>query len=362
MLRIAGAVAATLALASSAAAQSQQRQCITPGENEAVVAYVMPELIGALETRCASALPANAFLKTRSGPLQRKLEPQADRAWPRARNAAQRFAGTSLPVEGRFENIAKSAIAPTAALAIARGFDAERCRIDVDVVEPDISTEVELCRIYLEPGVRRITEPKDPDNPKANEIDRRYVPLAGYVGSNLMPATIRDVIDLLALAKVTYSYLFHDLRILTSSDVLHSLVTLEMLVRSNQIDMRSLIQIFGVLMSLQWNMIQDIDANYPQFAARKEFGAYKKNIEIIRGMNHDGLNNLDYLVNCVGYQRKSCEALQDLSLGPGEGATLQYATDYSHQQFLVSRSDGRNREEVNSSDQVPESVGNLENL
>ncbi len=129
MLRIAGAVAATLALASSAAAQSQQRQCITPGENEAVVAYVMPELIGALETRCASALPANAFLKTRSGPLQRKLEPQADRAWPRARNAAQRFAGTSLPVEGRFENIAKSAIAPTAALAIARGFDAERCRI-----------------------------------------------------------------------------------------------------------------------------------------------------------------------------------------------------------------------------------------
>jgi hypothetical protein len=189
---------------------------------------------------------------------------------------------------------------------------AERCRIDVEVVEPDINKEVELCRIYLEPGVRRITEPKDPDNPKANEIDRRFVPMAGYVGTNLQPATIRDVIDLLSLGKITYSYLFHDLRILTSADVLHSLITLEMMVRSNQLGMRPLIQMFGVLMGLQWNMIQDVDANYPQFAARKEFGAYKKNIEIIRGMSNDGFNDLDYLVNCVGYQRKSCEALQDL--------------------------------------------------
>ncbi|MFT5431172.1 MAG: hypothetical protein ACI9OJ_001851, partial [Myxococcota bacterium] len=96
---------------------------------------------------------------------------------------------------------------------------AERCRIDVEVIEPDIHKEVELCRVYLEPGVRRITEPKDPENPKANEIDRRFVPAAGFVGSNLPPATLRDVKDLITIGKLTYSYLFHDLRILTASDV-----------------------------------------------------------------------------------------------------------------------------------------------
>lgn len=129
MIRTFAAAACLFAASTTAAAQTQQRPCISPAENEAVVAYVMPDLIAALETRCARALPGNAFLGSRSGALQQKLEPQADRAWPRARNAAQRFAGTSLPVEGRFENIAKAAIAPAAALAIARGFDSERCRI-----------------------------------------------------------------------------------------------------------------------------------------------------------------------------------------------------------------------------------------
>ena len=94
-----------------------------------LIACMPPELIGALETRCGPSLPANAFLGSRSAALQKKLEPQAERAWPRARNAAQRLAGTSLPVNGRFEGVAKAAIAPAAATMIARGFDAERCRI-----------------------------------------------------------------------------------------------------------------------------------------------------------------------------------------------------------------------------------------
>ena len=189
---------------------------------------------------------------------------------------------------------------------------AERCRIDVEVTEPDILKEVELARVYLEPGVRRVTEAKDPENPKANEIDRRFMPIAGFVGSNLAPKTIRDVKDMVGLGKTTYSYLFHDLRILTASDVLHALISLEMLLRSGQLDRDKLLELWGMIFDLQWQMVQDIDANYPQFGSRKEFGAFKKNIEIIRGMGKEGAKDLDFLVNCVGYQRKSCEALQDL--------------------------------------------------
>lgn len=197
----------------------------------------------------------------------------------------------------------------------------ERCRIDVEVIEPDLNKEVELCRIYLEPGVRRITEPKDPENPKANEIDRRFVPVAGFVGSNLPPATLRDVKDLVDIGKLTYSYLFHDLRILTASDVLHALITLEMLLRARKLDRDALIDLFAVIFGLQWQMIQDIDANYPQFGSRKEFGAFKKNIEVVRGMGRDGMKDLDYLINCIGYERKSCEALQDLFAHKIQAAT-----------------------------------------
>ena len=198
---------------------------------------------------------------------------------------------------------------------------AERCRIDVEVIEPDINKEIEICRIYMEPGVRRITEPKDPQNPKANEIDRRFVPVAGFVGSNIAPSTIRDVKDLLDLGKLTYSYLFHDLRILTASDVLHAILSLEMLMRSNLLDMDRLLELFDLILGLQWNMIQDIDANYPQFGSRKEFGQFKKNLEIARGMGKEGTKDLDYLINTVGYQRKSCESLQDLFAHKLQAAT-----------------------------------------
>ena len=129
MFRKIAAATCLLAVGSTASAQTQARPCITAAENEAVVAYVMPDLIGALENRCGRVLPADAFLGTQSGALKGKLQPQSDRAWPKARKAAQRITGTPMPVEGPLANIAKKALAPTAALSIAQGFDAERCRI-----------------------------------------------------------------------------------------------------------------------------------------------------------------------------------------------------------------------------------------
>ncbi|NCP17834.1 MAG: hypothetical protein GW855_01585 [Erythrobacter sp.] len=129
MIRTIAAVACLLAAGSSATAQTPARPCISPDENEALVAYVMPELIGALELRCARSLPPGAFLGSRSAALQSRLKPQSEKAWPRARKVAQRFAGPSIPIDGPFENIAKVALAPAAATMIARGFDAEQCRV-----------------------------------------------------------------------------------------------------------------------------------------------------------------------------------------------------------------------------------------
>jgi hypothetical protein len=59
---------------------------------------------------------------------------------------------------------------------------AEKVKIDWIITEPDIAREVELCRIQLTKDVKRITDAKDPADPKANEIDLRYVPAAGVVG------------------------------------------------------------------------------------------------------------------------------------------------------------------------------------
>ena len=82
MIRQLAPLACLLAASTTAAAQTPARPCISPAENEALVAYVMPELVDALEQRCASALPAQPFLGTRSGALKARLAPQAERAWP----------------------------------------------------------------------------------------------------------------------------------------------------------------------------------------------------------------------------------------------------------------------------------------
>src|SRR6476659_3401944 len=64
----------------------------------------------------------------------------------------------------------------------------ESCKVELSQTEPDISREIELARIYLEKGANRIRDARDPADPRANEIDLRFVPHAGVAGSFLAPA------------------------------------------------------------------------------------------------------------------------------------------------------------------------------
>ena len=58
----------------------------------------------------------------------------------------------------------------------------ESCRVELAQTEPDITREVELARIYLEKGVQRVRDARDPANPAPNEIDMRYTPRGGLSG------------------------------------------------------------------------------------------------------------------------------------------------------------------------------------
>src|SRR5205823_5431631 len=64
----------------------------------------------------------------------------------------------------------------------------ESCKIELSQTEPDIAREVELARIYLEKGANRVRDARDAADPRANEIDLRFVPKAGIAGSFLPPA------------------------------------------------------------------------------------------------------------------------------------------------------------------------------
>src|SRR5438874_12563904 len=66
----------------------------------------------------------------------------------------------------------------------------ESCRVELSQTEPDIMREVELARIYLEKGVNRVRDARDPSAPAANEIDMRFTQRGGLSGS-LLPGHMR---------------------------------------------------------------------------------------------------------------------------------------------------------------------------
>ena len=49
----------------------------------------------------------------------------------------------------------------------------ESCKVEISQTSPDIKQEVELARILLEKGATRIRDARDPNDPRANEIDLR---------------------------------------------------------------------------------------------------------------------------------------------------------------------------------------------
>src|SRR5688500_1315867 len=63
----------------------------------------------------------------------------------------------------------------------------EGAKVELSQTEPEIGREVELARVYLEKGATRIRDARDPADPRANEIDLRFVPKAGAAGARLNP-------------------------------------------------------------------------------------------------------------------------------------------------------------------------------
>ena len=65
----------------------------------------------------------------------------------------------------------------------------ESCKVELSQTEPDITREVELARVYLEKGVNRVRDARDPANPQA-ERDRHALHAARrLVGLDAAAAT-----------------------------------------------------------------------------------------------------------------------------------------------------------------------------
>jgi len=212
---------------------------------------------------------------------------------------------------------------------IAEGF-----KVEAIITEPDITREIELCRVFMTKDVKRITDAKDPLEPKPNEIDLRYVPVAGVVGSTMDPKALNELADILVNAKGVYSHMYSKMRILSAGNVNGAMNNLDMLLRCNLVDERNLYELFSTVFGMQEELITDVEENYPQYSQKKEFASFKKHVELLQGMYQEGQFNQETLTNVMGYQKKSTENLQTIFGGKVVKKKVEAASKAADEEVL----------------------------
>ena len=180
----------------------------------------------------------------------------------------------------------------------------ETAKVEWTVAEPDMHTEIELCRIALSKDVRRITVAKSTFAPGADEIDTRFAPTAGIAGSFLGPQQLWALMETIRKSKQIYAYLFHQLQILPAADVLHSFITLEMLLHTQAVDLRNVFDLQMIVLGHQSTLVDSIEANQPAISSQRDFANYKKHVEIAVKRFDERLFTPEFLNELMSYQNE----------------------------------------------------------
>jgi len=196
----------------------------------------------------------------------------------------------------------------------------ESCRVELSQTEPDILREVELARIYLEKGVQRVRDARDPADPNPNEIDMRFTPRGGLSGSTLPPhLRLRLETLLMAIRRGALEYTRRG--VIAAHDVVQACNTALMLLYANLLDLRNIFDIFKLIIECEGEMALDVDVHHPNIAQKKEFSEYRRQVEILRGLLAENKNTLDAYMNLLAYQSKCAEIA--ISAVAGEKAQIQ---------------------------------------
>lgn len=87
-----------LAMTSSVRAQAAD-DCISEQEISALVIYLMPQVMTAAQARCKAQLAPDGFLAQHGPAMAQRYSDKADAAWPLAKSAFMKFAGSSKDKE-----------------------------------------------------------------------------------------------------------------------------------------------------------------------------------------------------------------------------------------------------------------------
>lgn len=140
----------------------------------------------------------------------------------------------------------------------------EGCEIDVTPLLPSIAKEVELARILLDKDVRALGDAVDPEAPKPNEIDMRYVLRAGRAGPGVDASMQLALTSMLAGARQALGMMYRAGRIGNAQDALHQVIAMSAVHAAESSDTRSTLELFSTLLYLQTAIYVEIKLEQPR--------------------------------------------------------------------------------------------------
>lgn len=121
------AKAAAIALAvMPGIAAAAEPVCLTDAEATSLITYALPQAISGTAKRCASTLPADAYLRRHGNDLAARYAVQKDRYWPKAKPAMLKALGASGSDAGNMTRNLDDATLRQLADVFVEGFVAQK--------------------------------------------------------------------------------------------------------------------------------------------------------------------------------------------------------------------------------------------
>jgi hypothetical protein len=237
----------------------------------------------------------------------------------------------------------------------------EQARIELSQTEPDISREIEVARIFLEKGATRVRDARDSMDPRANEIDMRFRPIAGVSGSALSPMLKQRLLQtLIAIRRSAAEYARRNIQ--GGHDVYQTANAAQMLAHCDQIDMRNIFEVFSIIVDTEAEFGIDVDVNHPNIAQKKDFTEFKRHIEILRGLIAERKNNIEALMNLMAYQSKANDSSTAAIAGEAAavGALAPVKGKATDEPKSSGKADVRDFEGIKGMSNIPDTI-TLEN-
>jgi len=160
--------------------------------------------------------------------------------------------------------------------------------LGISELRPDNLSSIELARIDLQPGAVVVGDAADPASPVGNEIDLRYVPVAGSrcapVEDAWLPVSLQErLIQLMGRTRKDFAALAGRFPVPSVEDVRHGALSIEMMARIGYLRQGQVAGLLAALADCEKDAGQEIGVAYPELVRMKAYQDYADAVDRLLG-------------------------------------------------------------------------------